>query len=119
MKHGSRRPPELRGITLSVGLGAILVASGLSGCAARVSGPARTPEQHAANIAAAQRAGYKVITTGDRTTFCPTASPTGSHMAPTCMTERQFESLLGAPRSTSTAAHVTNQSPGPGAGAGH
>lgn len=102
-------------------LGAAVLAAGLPGCASQTAGPARSPERHAANIAAAQRAGYRVISnpSGNRTIFCPTASPTGSHMAPTCMTESQFESLLGAPRSASPAAHITNTSPGPGPGAGH
>lgn len=91
----------------------------LAGCATHPSGPARTPEQHAANIAAAQAAGYKVVTHGERSVFCPTASPTGSHMAPTCISESQFEAALGAPRSSSTAAHYTNTPTGPGPNAGH
>jgi uncharacterized lipoprotein YajG len=59
----------------------------LVGCAAQPATQKTTAERHAANIAAAQEAGYKVVTHGDRTIFCPTASPTGSHMAPTCVSE--------------------------------
>jgi hypothetical protein len=97
-----------------VGLIAVVVA----GCAAQ-PGPQRTEATHAANVAAAERAGYRVVTKDKRTLFCPTASVTGSHMAGVCMTETDFESLLGAPRSANSSTHVTNQMPGPGPGAGH
>ena len=97
----------------------LILAALLPACAAKAPKVPRTPEQHAANIAAAQQAGYKVVAKGDRTTFCPAALPTGSHMAPTCLSESQFEQLLGAPRSMSSAAHFTNTSPGPGPNAGH
>lgn len=99
---------------LSLALIAVLAA----GCASQPA-PRITPERHAANLAAAQSAGFKVITKGDRSIFCPGAPATGTHMAPTCVTETEFESLLGPPRSMTPAAHVTNQSPGPGPGAGH
>lgn len=91
----------------------------LAGCATQVPTQKTSAEKHAANIAAAQEAGYKVVTHGERTIFCPTASPTGSHMAPTCISESQFEQMMGAPRSMSSAAHFTNTSPGPGPNAGH
>jgi hypothetical protein len=97
----------------------LILATVLAGCAASAPKVPRTPEQHAANIAAAQQAGYKVVTNGERTSFCPGGSPTGSHMASSCLSESQFESLLGAPRSMSSAAHFTNTTPGPGPGAGH
>jgi hypothetical protein len=101
-------------VRLFVGFIAVLAAA----CAAR---PATqiTEAQHASNVAAAERAGYKVVSKGDRTLFCPTASATGSHMARVCLTETEFESLLGAPRSASSTTHITNQMPGPGPGAGH
>ena len=88
------------------------------GCAAQPA-PQISESRHAANVAAAERAGYKVVGKGNRTSFCPTASLTGSHMAPVCLTETEFESLLGAPRSMSSAAHFTTQAPGPGPGTGH
>jgi hypothetical protein len=91
----------------------------LAACAASTGRPARTPEQHAANIAAAQRAGYTVETHGEYTKFCPIASATGSHMGPTCISESDFEASLGPPRSTSSAGHYTNTPPGPGPNAGH
>lgn len=94
------------------------VAVVTAGCASQ---PARqiTEAQHASNVAAAEQAGYKVVNKDDRTLFCPTASATGSHMARVCMTETEFESLLGTPRSVSSSTHVTNQMPGPGPGTGH
>jgi hypothetical protein len=86
----------------------------IAGCATPA---APIPEaRHAANVAAAERAGYKVVTKGDRTQFCPTAPTTGTHMAPVCMTEREFESLLGASRSAIPDAHVTSTPPGPASG---
>jgi hypothetical protein len=97
----------------------LTAALAVTGCATKPVVPI-TPEQHAANIATAEQAGYKVVTRGDHTVFCPTLSPTGSHMAPSCITEANFAAALGGQRAGITpAAHVTNQSPGPGAGAGH
>ena len=99
---------------LSVCIMIVIVA----GCAAQPA-PQISGARHAANVAAAERAGYRVVLKGNRTSFCPTASPTGSHMAPVCLTETEFESLLGAPRTMSSGAHFTTQPPGPGAGTGH
>jgi hypothetical protein len=101
-----------------VRLSLVMMMTVLAGCASQ-SGPERTADRHAANVAAAQEAGYKVVTHGERTIFCPTASPTGSHMAPTCISESQFEQMIGGPRSMSSAAHFTNTPPGPGPNAGH
>ena len=89
------------------------------GCAAQAPGPQITAAQHTANVAAAEQAGYKVVDKGDRTLFCPTAAPTGSHMGPTCITESQFEALMGTRHSTVPAATLEHQSPGPGPGTGH
>lgn len=97
----------------------VFVALLLVGCAAHNPAPPRTPERHAANIAAAERAGYRAVTRGDRTIFCPTAPATGSHMASTCLTESEWEAQLGVPRVPSPAVRTIKQSPGPGAGAGH
>lgn len=97
----------------------VLMAATVVGCAAHSTAPPISADRHAANIAAAEQAGYKVVSGGDRTLFCPTAPPTGSHMGPTCVTEAQFQAQLGAPRSKSSAAHFTNQSPGEAAAAGH
>jgi len=109
---GARYNPRMRSFTL--GLLALLAA----GCAGTPAAP-RTPERHAANIAAAQSAGYRVLTAGDRTIFCPTAPPTGSHIGSMCLSESEWEALLGAPASLSPTMRVTTQPPGPGAGAGH
>ena len=97
----------------------VIIAVTVAGCAAQVPAPPRTAARHAANVAAAERAGYKVVSNADRSLFCPTASPTGSHMAPGCMTETQWEGLLGTPHEVSPDAHLTKQSPGPGPGSGH
>src|ERR1700732_1499660 len=91
----------------------------LAGCAAQAPAVPRTAAQHAANVAAAEQAGYKVVSSGDRSLFCPTASPTGSHMGPSCMTETQWEGLLGAQHEVSPDAHLTKRPPGPGTGSGH
>ena len=96
---------------LRLGLMAMMIA----GCATQPAAPI-SEARHATNVAAAERAGYKVVTKGDRTLFCPTASPTGSHMAPVCMTEREFETLLGAAQGAIPDAHVTAKPPGPASG---
>lgn len=97
-----------------VGLLALVAA----GCAA--GPPPQIPAaRHASNVAAAEQAGYKVVNKGAGTVFCPTAAATGSHMAATCVSETQFEAMLGTPRSTNSSTHVSNQVPGPGPGTGH
>ena len=94
----------------------IMVA--VAGCAAQAPAPEITPAQHAANIAAAEQAGYKVVAKGDRTLFCPTAAPTGSHMGPACITESDFEAMMGR-NTTAPGATLQHQLPGPGPGSGH
>jgi hypothetical protein len=89
-----------------------------AGCKVTPTTP-RTPERHAANIAAAQAAGYRAITAADRTIFCPTTPPTGSHIGSMCLSESEWEAQLGTPPVPSPSLHVTNQSPGPGPGSGH
>ena len=89
------------------------------GCASSSPARVRTPEQHAANIAAAETAGYKVIKYGDRAVFCPSDPKTGSHIGSMCLSEGEWEAQAGLPRVASPSAHVTNQVPGPGPGAGH
>jgi hypothetical protein len=95
-------------------LAALLAA----GCAGTPAAP-RTPERHAANIAAAESAGYRVITAGERTIFCPTAPATGSHIGSTCLSESEWEASLGLPPPISPTMRVTTQPPGPGSGTGH
>ena len=90
----------------------------LVACATQPVTP-RTPEKHAANVAAAQAAGYRVVQNGERTSFCPTLAATGSHMQASCVSESQFEQMMGLPRSQSSAAHYTNTTVGPGPNAGH
>ena len=74
----------------------------------------RTPERHAANVAAAQAAGYRVITAADRTIFCPSAPQTGSHIGSMCLSESEWEAQVGAPPSPSVHVTVKNPSTGPG-----
>lgn len=97
----------------------LLALTGVAACASRGPAVPRTPEEHAANISAAEQAGFRIITKNDRTLFCPAAPPTGSHMGASCMTESEWESAYRSSRARSTAAHTTYQSPGPGANAGH
>jgi len=97
---------------------AVLLSLIAAGCAAQPA-PPRTPERHAANIAAAEAAGYKVVKYGDRAIFCPTAPPTGSHIGATCLSESEWEAQTGLPKTPSPSVHVNNQSPGPGPGSGH
>src|SRR5215469_8682543 len=96
----------------------IIVALLAAGCAGTPATP-RTPERHAANIAAAQSAGYRVITAGERTIFCPTTPPTGSHIGSMCLSESEWEASLGLPPPISPTMHETTQPPGPGTSAGH
>ena len=67
-----------------------IVAVTVAGCAALPPTQETMARRHAANIAAAANAGYQVITRNDRTMFCPSQAPTGSHLA-TCLTESQWE----------------------------
>jgi len=97
----------------------VILAVILAGCAAQTPAVPRTAAQHAANIAAAEQAGYKVVSSVDQTLFCPNASPTGSHMVASCITETQFERLLGAPNVVTPDTHFTKQSPSPGTSTGH
>jgi hypothetical protein len=96
----------------------VIAAVFVVGCAAT---PApRTPERHAANIAAAERSGYKVIRYGDdRAVFCPTAPPTGTHIGSMCLSESEWEAVIGAAQAPNSTLRVTNTPPGPGPGSGH
>jgi hypothetical protein len=89
-----------------------------AGCASSPA-PSRTPERHAANIAAAESSGYRVVRYGDRAVFCPSAPPTGSHIGSMCLSESEWEALTGATPAPSPTMHVTATPPGPGPNAGH
>ena len=90
----------------------VVVALLAAGCASQPSVP-RTPERHAANIAAAQAAGYRVISTSDRTIFCPTTPPTGTHIGSMCVSESEWEAQMGLPKTPSPTVHINNTSPQP------
>src|SRR5262249_214169 len=63
----------------------------LVGCAAQPRGADMPAQRHAANVAAAQDLGYRVVSKDGHTLFCSTQAPTGSHVAPGCLTEHQWE----------------------------
>ena len=70
----------------------IMMALTLAGCAAHPPATQREPERHAANLAAAQAAGYQVISGRDGSTlFCAPAAETGSHLVPGCLNETAWE----------------------------
>jgi len=68
----------------------MIIAATAVGCAAQPATKEAAARRHAANIAAAQDAGYKVINRNGGTMFCPARAPTGSHVA-VCLTESQWE----------------------------
>ena len=67
-----------------------IIAVTAAGCATQSPPQEAAARRHAANIAAAQEAGYAVVARNDRTMFCPTHAPIGSHLM-TCLTEREWE----------------------------
>jgi len=69
----------------------LIVALMLAGCAAQLTPPEAAARKSAANIAAAEAAGYRVVVQAGRTMFCSSQPLTGSHVAPGCLTERQWE----------------------------
>ncbi len=97
----------------------LVVAVVFAGGCASTPAPQRTPERHAANIAAAETAGYKIIHYGDRAVFCPSTPPTGSHIGSMCLSESELEAQMGLPQTPSPTMHVSNTPPGPGPGSGH
>ena len=68
----------------------VIIAAVVVACATQPPTKEATARRHAANIAAANDAGYKVVSRNDRTIFCPTQAPIGSHVA-VCLTETQWE----------------------------
>ena len=68
----------------------MIIAMTVVGCATQLPTRDATARRHAANIAAAEDAGYKVISENGQTKFCPTEAPMGSHIA-ICLTETQWE----------------------------
>lgn len=67
-----------------------IIAVTLAGCATQPQTQEAAARRHAANLAAAADAGYKVITKNDQTMYCPSQAPIGSHLA-TCLTEPEWE----------------------------
>jgi hypothetical protein len=94
----------------------LVVAVVFAGGCASTPAPPRTPERHAANIAAAESAGYRVIRYGDRAVFCPTTPPTGTHIGSMCLSESEWEAQMGKPQAASPSVHVTNTPPSTGPG---
>lgn len=69
----------------------MVLALALAGCAAQPRGPAAEAARHTANVAAAQESGYRIVSKNGQTLFCSSQPPIGSHIAPGCLTERQWE----------------------------
>lgn len=67
-----------------------IIAGAVAGCATQPPAQETSAHRHAANIAAAEHAGYKVVAKNDGTLFCPRQAPIGSHIA-VCLTEREWE----------------------------
>jgi hypothetical protein len=69
----------------------VIVAATMVGCATqRVTTEAAAARRHAANIAAAEDADYRILSRNGHTVFCPARAPLGSHIA-VCLTENQWE----------------------------
>lgn len=68
----------------------MIIAVTVAGCATQPPTKEAAARRHAANIAAAEDAGYKLISKNDQTIFCPTQASLGSHIA-VCLTETQWE----------------------------
>ncbi len=69
----------------------LIVVLALVGCGAQPRGSDVLAQRHAANVAAAQDLGYRVVSKDGQTLFCSTQAPTGSHVVPGCLTEHQWE----------------------------
>ena len=67
-----------------------VIAVMVAGCAAQPPTQDAAARRHAANIAAAASADYKVTPKNDQTMFCPSQAPIGSHLR-ACLTEREWE----------------------------
>jgi len=68
----------------------IVIAATVVGCATQPATKEALARRHAANVAAAEDAGYKVTSRNGRTMFCPAGAPIGSHIA-ICLTESEWE----------------------------
>lgn len=66
------------------------IAVTVVGCATQPATKEAAARRHAANIAAAEDAGCKVISKNGQTMFCPTQARMGSHIA-VCLTESEWE----------------------------
>jgi hypothetical protein len=69
----------------------LMVALLLVGCATEPPGSDAIARRHAANVSAAEEAGYRVVVNSGQTFFCSARAPTGSHIAPGCLTEPEWE----------------------------
>jgi hypothetical protein len=69
----------------------LIGAISLAGCATQPLGSEAAAHRHAVNVAAAKDAGYTLVSQNGQTMFCSTGAPTGSHIAPGCLTEAEWE----------------------------
>jgi hypothetical protein len=68
-----------------------VVAAALLGCATVPPESQASARRHARNLAAAEQAGYTIVDRDGQTLFCSAEAPTGSHIAPGCLTEDRWE----------------------------
>ena len=93
----------------------VMAAATVAGCVTHLSEPWVAADRHAANIAAAEDAGYKVVANNGRTLFCATEVATGSHIMP-CITESEWERAQqrgwqGSSSSAPSLDHVSGRTP--------
>ena len=75
---------------LAMRCGLVIIAAALAGCAT-ASPDQALAQRHAANLAAAAKEDYSVVSKDGQNLFCPTRPSTGSHVIAGCLTEAQFE----------------------------
>jgi hypothetical protein len=63
----------------------------LLGCVSPSPDPLTAARRHAANVQTAQQEGYQIVERSDKTQFCATAAPVGSHVVPPCEAEADWE----------------------------
>jgi hypothetical protein len=70
----------------------VMMALTLAGCAAHSPLTQQDAERHAANVQAARRVGYAVVSGRDGSTlYCAPAAETGSHLVSGCLNQTAWE----------------------------
>jgi hypothetical protein len=68
-----------------------LSAATLLGCVSTSPEPLSAARRHADNVRTAEKDGYQIVERDDKTLFCATAAPVGSHIVPACTDEAEWE----------------------------